>query len=561
MMALECKGRFRSHALRALAGLVLFPALAMAQSATGTAGTTSGVAPKGPYRIAGVMINAVTGEPIHRATVAVLGEEDSHTIASTASDSEGRFSLESLPAAKYQLTASKRGFRTAFYDEHDEYSSAIVTGADQDTSHLVFKMIPGGIVRGVVSSDGGDAVEGARVMLFRRPKHPRLGERTAQVDAAVTDDTGTYEFSDLAGGEYMLAVMADPWYAMRSPVPRGPAAPRDAARDALDVAYGVTYYDSVTDEGAATPIVLAGGGHEEANISLHAVPAVHLSVDSPQKPDGTFAPADLQQAIFGVAVMSRDVGNTMEIHEGGVSEVSGLAPGKYLLTQGDPPRVAELDLAGSLHADPNAGVLTASVSGTLLMVSGRVAPEDVNLTLDRIDGGPGQNEFVTAAHGGSFKFDTVPAGTWSILANDGSNVLSVVSVVGGGLSHSGNSLAVRDRSLNVQVNVSQGQTTIDGFARKDGKGLAGVMVVLLPKDPARWQALTRRDQSDSDGSFALRDAAPGQYTVVAIEDGWELDWSRPEAMARFLPRGTAVTVTDKSGTKLELGAAVMVQAR
>ena len=32
--------------------------------------------------------------------------------------------------------------------------------------------------------------------------------------------------------------------------------------------------------------------------------------------------------------------------------------------------------------------------------------------------------------------------------------------------------------------------------------------------------LIRRDQSDSDGSFALRDVVPGQYTVVAIQDGW-----------------------------------------
>src|SRR6185369_2348805 len=155
---------------------------------------------------AGILVNSITGEPVRRATVAVLAESNSRTIASVGSDSEGRFSLERLPAASYQLTASKRGFRTGFFDEHDEFSSAIVTGADQDTTHLVFRLTPNAVLRGVVSGDGGDPVDGARVLLFQRPQHHDPGERTTQVDATVTDDTGAYEFSNLASGEYLLAV-------------------------------------------------------------------------------------------------------------------------------------------------------------------------------------------------------------------------------------------------------------------------------------------------------------------------------------------------------------------
>ena len=85
--------------------------------------------------------------------------------------------------------------------------------------------------------------------------------------------------------------------------------------------------------------------------------------------------------------------------------------------------------------------------------------------------------------------------------------------------------------------------------------------MLAPRDPASWWALMRRDQSDTDGSFTLRDVAPGQYTVVAIEDGWELDWSRPEAMARYLQQGTAVNVTAHSGNLIRLTSPIAVQAR
>jgi hypothetical protein len=87
------------------------------------------------------------------------------------------------------------------------------------------------------------------------------------------------------------------------------------------------------------------------------------------------------------------------------------------------------------------------------------------------------------------------------------------------------------------------------------------MVLLVPKDFAVFPALARRDQSDSDGSFALRDVAPGQYTVVAIENGWDLDWERPEVISRYLPGGVAVSVTESSGKLVRLSQAVPVQSQ
>jgi hypothetical protein len=81
------------------------------------------------------------------------------------------------------------------------------------------------------------------------------------------------------------------------------------------------------------------------------------------------------------------------------------------------------------------------------------------------------------------------------------------------------------------------------------------------KDPTALESLTRRDQSDSDGSFSLRDVVPGQYIVVAIEDGWELDWARPNAMGRYLPGVIPVTVTDSSGKVLNLFAPVPAESR
>jgi len=59
------------------------------------------------------------------------------------------------------------------------------------------------------------------------------------------------------------------------------------------------------------------------------------------------------------------------------------------------------------------------------------------------------------------------------------------------------------------------------------------MVVLVPKDPETHQDMFRRDQSDLDGSFTLPDVVPGSYTVVAVEDAWGFDWSKPTLLARY----------------------------
>jgi len=528
----------------------------------------------GPYRIAGTVVNAVSGTPVRRATVAVLAESDSHTIASGETDAEGHFALERLPAAKYQLTASKRGFRTAFYDEHEDYNSAVVTGAGLDTSGLVFRLVPGAVLHGVVTGDGGDPVEGARVMLFERPRSPAAGsgkdERITQVDTATTDDTGAYEFEGLPAGDYLLAVTAEPWFALHHFAGDG-RQPSNSDADAnknaeLDVAYPVTFFDATTDEEAATRIPLKQGGRQEANISLHAVPALHLVVETPQKQDGSIARAELRQTIFGIETSAESAG-FLDAMKSGTVEFSGVAPGRYQLLQGFPPRLAELNAAASGQVDPSAGNPVFNVSGLLRngrsssSTQGSGLPPDITVTLNPLEGTVGRSPVQGTVIRGAFSFPVVPAGNWEMGAESGGVQLPILSIASGGQTQAGNRLIVKDNPLSLLVTLSQGGTRVEGFVRRDGKGVAGAMVVLVPKDPALMPAFARRDQSDSDGSFSLREVAPGQYTVVAIEDGWTLEWARPGALAGYLASGIKVTVADQSGKTVQLPAAVPAQSR
>jgi hypothetical protein len=520
------------------------------------------------FRIAGTIVNSTSNEPLRHATVAVLSEEDSHTIAAVESNDDGHFSFDRLPAAKYQLTASKRGFRTAFYDEHQEFNSAIVTGPGQETDQLTFHLVPGAILHGAVITEGGDPVEQARVMLFLKSRNGKPGGRTILSGNTATDDTGAYEFSNLAAGEYLLAVVAEPWYAMHRSAHRsnqlipntadavGAAAPVAA----LDVAYPVTYYDSTPDEASATRIVLAGGSRVEADVTLHAVPALRIVVDTPRKEDGSIARAELRQTVLGTMVGAQSAG-FLDSLQTGTTEFSGVAPGHYELAQGDPPHIVQMDATSSQQVDPSLGTPTVPVRGFLRTPAGAALADDCNLTLDAVDGAPTQSPIQAVCVRGAFTFPSVPAGQWQLSAEGAGKQLSVASIAMGSQQRAGNLITVADKPLSLVVAVSQSSTRLKGFARRDGKGVAGVMVVLVPRQLTALDALARRDQSDSDGSFSLRDVPPGDYIVVAIQDGWQLDWAQPQVIRRYLPGGVAVTVTDSSGKLVVLTRPVPVQDR
>jgi hypothetical protein len=516
----------------------------------------------GPYRVAGTVVNAATGDPVSGAMVALLTLEDSTTFAATESGSDGHFAIEHLPAAKFQLAASRRGYCTGFYDQHDNFNSAIVTGGGQDTGNLIFKLAPEAVLSGVVTGDGGDAVEGATVMLFERPRGHDPGAKIELAGTATTDDTGAYEFPGLTEGEYLLAARAQPWYAISQFETSLTRQPETEQQAALDVAYPLTFFDSTSDEGSATPIVLTSGSRQQANLNLHAAPALHLQVQTPKRPDGSIAQPELRQTVFGVDVAGST--ESLSRNREGATEFSGVAPGAYELTQGDPPRIVEMIANASQEVDPEAGLPAVAVKGTLQPTQGTALTGVHVVTLEPMGSeaaGPSlQPAFASPS---SFDFRAVPAGAWKVHISNG---LDIVSIAVDGHTHSGNRLTVQDRALAIVVRVSAGRTVrIEGAARKNDKGFAGAMVVLVPKDLSAMAELARRDQSDSDGSFTLLNVEPGEYTVVAIQDGWDLDWGNPEVIARYLPGGEAVTVKEsagsESGKRIRLEQPVVVQAR
>jgi hypothetical protein len=269
---------------------------------------------------------------------------------------------------------------------------------------------------------------------------------------------------------------------------------------------------------------------------------------------------ELRQFVFGLDVGTESVETTRTLKSGNI-EFTGVAPGRYELAEGDPQRVVDLDARVSEQIDPNAGTPTLAVTGTAQMASGAALPAGTRLLLTPQDGSHGHPENAEMQRGGRFSFAAVAAGTWTLSGETGGSELPVIAVSVGTEVYPGDVLTVRDRPLDIVATLGQGTTSIEGFAHKGDKGFAGAMVVLVPKEMALMDVLNRRDQSDSDGSFSLKQVIPGKYTVVAIDNGWDLDWSKPEVIARYLSKGTAVTVTDTSGDAVHLAGPVAVQPR
>ena len=85
----------------------------------------------------------------------------------------------------------------------------------------------------------------------------------------------------------------------------------------------------------------------------------------------------------------------------------------------------------------------------------------------------------------------------------------------------------------------------------DGKPSVGAMVLLVPATLGNPDGLNiiRRDQTNTDGSFDLNDVLPGQYILVAIDRGWQVNWKDPSTLRSYILRGVPVVLASTASLK------------
>lgn len=545
-----------------LFGLLLFPVLLAAPQAAPT------------YRITGTVHSARDGSLIAHAHLQLAPASDQLAAVSdnvrlpeAFSDDVGRFAMDTPGAGRWVITASARGFHQQGYLQHEQFQTALVLSSGAPSLDLDLRLTPDAAIAGSVLDEAGEPVRDAQVTLFSAP--PPESELNAlprgPLQVRTTDDLGHYELDGLELGAYRVSVTARPWYASAGRPQRG--APDAIGASALDVVYPVTWYPGASDPQAADVLTLQPGDTRQADFSLLAMPATHLRMNtsSPPRTDA----GEHRRPRAGLPQLDRISGTTPSFvpplilfNEGGQAELGGLAPGLYrvrfpgnldsseplfLRITSNSPR--EVDLSAALPAVHVSFTFqglphgqTSQVTLTDLSTGARFDffPPPPDVPAQSSEGQhPGRHRF-----GGRFRDGRtldVPAGRYRVTVA-GTEAVYLTGIDATGATVHGNLIDLRETAPNLVLHVGNDPATVRGICLLHGRPFAGAMVVLVPASLGQSGSipLILRDQSDSDGSFLLPRVVPGPYILVAIQNGWNLDWRNPATLDRYLLHGVPV---------------------
>jgi 5-hydroxyisourate hydrolase-like protein (transthyretin family) len=518
--------------------------------------------PAQTFSLAGIVVNSLTGQPVPSASVAIAPTNqgaDREISRSMTTGADGRFTFAQLRRGKYSLMAMARGYTLQYFDHHDPYATAIAVGPELDTEHLTFRLQPDASLEGVVTDESNEPVQNAMVRVFQTSTEG--GQRkTLPGNQAQTDDQGHYHLGHLAPGSYYLAVSARPWYAQNTRAPRASGNPRideHAAQEAaiLDVTYPLTFYPDASDSAQASPIELAPGEKSAADVVMRAIPALHLRIRTPGAAEndvlGRMVFPHVSQRIFEGYLDA--VFNAPDSWAApGVIEISGLAPGHYVIEMSPSTGLGEktttrgwykeIDLTSDTEVSASDGPAFAKVGGTVLFEDPSQVPRDASLQLSNPDTGETFRSDIADKGVFDFNGDEVRPGRYQV-AVENANGFFLKRLSATGAKVSGRTIEIGNGGVvRISAMASRGAGRIEGTVIREGEPFAGAMVVLVPQDPANNAPLFRRDQSDSDGTFTLTNVVPGEYTAIALANGWDLEWANPSVLQPYLKLGGTVQV-------------------
>ncbi len=511
------------------------------------------------YVIAGTVVNAITGAPLGRVRVSIADTRARMQRIEMETGEGGHFEFAHLAAGKYSLQGSRQGYITSFFEQHERYSTAIVTGTEFATDKLVLRLTPMATISGHVLDESGEPVRSAQVQLFVED-HSGGMSRVNHAGGASSDDRGYFDMGGLQPGTYFVSANAKPWYAVH---PASGDASGDAGQKVLaglDVAYPTTYYGGGTESDEAAAIELKGGEKREIDIRMNPVPALHLLFHMSMEEDGRGLQIPiLQRHVFDMTE-GAPVGELRQVAPG-VMEFAGVPAGRYdvNIRSGDPnapQEFSEMDLRRD-GQDLNAteGEALGKLNVTVKFADGQGLPRMYVVGLR--DAGQRMAQAMPADARGNVTFEAVRPGKYALVVLAQGRTYAVVRTMAGTAETAGHDVIVTPGAgTDVTAEVAAGDGLVEGVAMKHGKPAAGVMVALVPNDPERHVEWFRRDQSDFDGTFALQGVIAGKYTIVAVEDAWGFDWMKPGVLAGYVKKGKSVEVGGSGMVRLEEGVEV-----
>ena len=485
------------------------------------------------WHISGKVADARSGRPLARCVVEINPIDNRSQSLSLETGDDGQFDFAGLRSGKYDLSAAKRGYLTQSYQQHESFSTAIAVGPQMESQNLLFNLMPQAIFYGTVTDEAGEPVRRAQVRLYEDRDLDGI-RSTQEQQTVITDDRGMYEIPNIAPANYFLSVSAQPWYAAAVN-----GAQPGTVNPALDVAYPTIFYPDATDSDDAIPIPIRGGERVEANMTLNAQHAMHLQLPLARGQEGGTGVL-IARNIFG---QLEPIPANMQTNNEGVTEISGVLPGRYEVTVShsdgqSPPESTHFtaDIAeGATQLNADSGPSEVTVSGKVTSLDSKI-----RFVISLVASHPRRDYVAPVNDAGEFSVQVVP-GEYQVMGQ-----IPQMYVAGMSSSNAlvkGHLLQVSAGSApRLEIVAGTGYGQIEGMAERAGYPASGVMVLLAPEDAKDNQVLFRRDQSDSDGTFLLPDIIPGRYRLLAIDEGWELNWADPNVLAAYLKKSITVQV-------------------
>jgi hypothetical protein len=408
-----------------------------------------------------------------------------------------------------------------------------------------------------------------------------------------TDDRGTYRIAGLPPGEYIVGAsetntredardeygmmgmfsnsnMSVSFYQNETSLKQATPVKVEAGQEANDI--NITIIDRASYTISGTVVAKQGRTPVRAQLSLQSkndTTALSLFDSGPNAatdeqgrwtftniPDGTYVikvePAsdtedeDVEAMIRG-ATTTRDASS--------IAAATTRPPKKPSLV----PRQQEVIVSG---ADLSGIVIEVSegarLQGTVVVEgSDKEIPQALNVLLFPRDGSAPIERYGFVRPGGTFTVDKVPAGEFYFSLQELGSKFYLKSITAGGLDLTREPFRIGSGASldNIRITISSDVATLQGrvVSSRDAKPVRGVVVLLVPSDPALWRftgsfipAVT-----ESDGTFRIT-SAPGSYLVILLSEGENLRAINEAFVRAHTANAKTVTLSPNGRETVEL---------
>ena len=500
------------------------------------------------YTLRGTVINSVTGEAIRGALVQIYFNGQSSMLTGP----DGKFQFPGLPPGQSTIMVRKPGF----FSEDDFEPSARgqhLAATGPNSSPVVLKLVPEGVIYGHISEEDGEPIEGLPVELLAQhlQNGKKIWDRRPQ---AVTDEDGNFRIAELQPGDYYLS--AGP---SRNPVTR-PAQLSQSGAQGIPL----VYYPVGSELAAAAPILITPGKRVEINLTLAPQPFYRVSGSINGYAPGQ--PVNLQ--------LRNSAGLPLPYNwrfdsANGSFRINGVPVGAYALhaeasdgrrnsLTATVPLTVNADLSG-LHL-----ILLPTVTIPIRMsvIASRTGAERFweqenyfpayvqlvarNAGLFELRYGSQQ---VGERGAASLEVQNIAPGTYSVEINP-NGPLYVQSAMSGttNLLESDLSVAPGSSPQPIEITLRDDVAFLSGTVSLENQPLSATILAFSE----HASAPPRIQPTYSGGNFQLSSLPPGTYKILAVDHPDRLEYANPEAVKKYLSKAREVTLSPEQSAKIDL---------